>query len=267
VDNKRELRETAISVGAKLKEARDKKSLAIEQVQKATMIHSTVLRALEEGRGSELLTDTYIRSFLKKYAQFLGLDPVEILKEYFPAYPESGTANIPVREKSISPEIAKRPRFLYNTGITVAAIICILLFIFAAGKVISYLKRPKADQQKRAAVSKVKPPQKIKISTKKKSASKQRSEPKELVPRSTPLSLVIRVKEPVLVQLKKDGVLIFERVLTKGLVETIIADDSIELGIGKAEALDLALNGRPIVLPANKVKFGLSITRKGVKVR
>ena len=264
MDNKKELRQAAVSVGNKLKEARNNKSLTIEQIQKATRIHSTVLIALEEGRTSELLTDTYIRSFLKKYAQFLGLNSVELSKEYFPAYPENTP---PVREAPLTPETAAAPKFLYITGIAILAIILISLFVFAAGKIASYLKRPKAVQQKSALISKKKTTQNIKASSKKKSSAKQNSVSKELIPKTAPLSLVVKVKEPVLVQLKKDGVLIFERVLTKGLTEKIIADNSIELGIGKAEALDLTLNGRPIALPPNKVKFGLDITRKGVKIR
>lgn len=265
-NNKRELRQAAVSVGSKLKEARAKKSLAIEQVQKATKIHSTVLIALEEGRESELLTDTYIRSFLKKYAQFLGLNSVELLKEYFPVYPESPSVNIPVHENTFPPETTITPKFLYIAGRVVLAILFILLFIFVVGKAAS-LKKPKAARARSAVILKKQSAQSTKVSSKKKSASKQNPESKELIPKSTPLSLVIKVKEPVLVQLKKDGVIIFARVLTKGLTETIIADDSIELGIGKAKALGLTLNGRPIVLPANKVKFGLEITRKGIKLR
>ncbi len=37
-------------IGEILKQAREKRSISIDQVQKETRIHSTVLRALEEGR-------------------------------------------------------------------------------------------------------------------------------------------------------------------------------------------------------------------------
>ena len=75
-NNNRGSRPSAVSVGKRLREAREKKSLTIEQVQKQTKIHSTVLIGLEEGRPSDTLTDTYIRSFLKKYAQFLSINSV-----------------------------------------------------------------------------------------------------------------------------------------------------------------------------------------------
>ena len=267
MDNKKELRQSAVLAGNKLKEARAKKAITIEQVQKATRIHSTVLNALEEGRANELLTDTYVRSFLKKYAQFLGISSVELLKEYFPAYPESPSANIPVKENPLPPETTPAPKFLYFTGMAVLAAILILLFISLAGKIVSSIKGAKIARQRSAVVSKKNIAQGAKVSTKKKTTVKKSSGLKELIPKSTPLSLDIKVKETVLVQLKKDGVLIFDTILTKGLTETVTANGSIELMIGKAEALDLTLNGHSIVLPPNKVRFGLEITRKGVKVK
>ena len=266
-NNKKESRQSAVSIGNKLREARENKSFTIEQVQKATKIHSTVLLAIEEGRASDLLTDTYIKSFLKKYAQFLGINSVELLKEYYPAHAQGPAANIQIRENTLPKETTIAPKFLYMTGITVVAVISIFLFIFLIGKIASSIRKAKVTQQNTVAVAKKKSGKNAKTASNKKSAVKNQSGPKELIPRSVQLNLVIRVKEPVLVQLKKDGVVIFNSVLTKGVVESVVANESIELGIGKAEALDLILNGRPILLPANKVKFGLDITRKGVKIR
>ncbi|MDP3730608.1 MAG: helix-turn-helix transcriptional regulator, partial [Candidatus Omnitrophota bacterium] len=134
-NNKRESRQSAVSVGKKLREAREKKSLSIEQVQKQTKIHSTVLMGLEEGKPSDTLTDTYIRSFLKKYAQFLSINSVELLKEYFPSHTEDLSPNVPIQESVLSKETQSGPKFLYVTGLAVAAIISLMLFIFIAGKV------------------------------------------------------------------------------------------------------------------------------------
>lgn len=266
-NNKKESRQSAVSIGNRLREARDNKSFTIEQVQKATRIHSTVLLALEEGRAGELLTDTYIKSFLKKYAQFLGINPVELLNEYSPAPSQGPAVNIQIRENTLPKETTIAPKFLYITGMAVVAVIAIFLFIFLGGKAVSFIKKAKIMQQRTAASTKNKTVKSTKIVSNKKSTAKNKSGSKELIPRSVQLSLVIKVKEPVLVQLKKDGVIMFNNVLTRGVVESVVANENIELGIGKAEALDLTLNGMPIILPPNKVKFGLEITRKGVKIR
>jgi cytoskeletal protein RodZ len=69
-------------IGQKLRAAREKKPLTIDQVQKQTRIHSAVIKALEDGRLDEMLTPTYVRSFLRKYAEHLGLDGRQFLSEY-----------------------------------------------------------------------------------------------------------------------------------------------------------------------------------------
>jgi cytoskeletal protein RodZ len=268
-NNKRDSRSSAISVGKKLREAREKRSLTIEQVQKQTKIHSTVLIGLEEGRPSDTLTDTYVRSFLKKYAQFLDINSVEILKEYFPAHTESPAPNIPAQENALPKETQIPPKFLYMTGLAVAAIISLMLFIFIAGKVSTAIKKARPVQQKKpvATTVKKKPVQNAKPVQKKKTAVNTKARTKELVPKTTPLILEIKVKEAVLVRLKKDGILFFDRVLPAGLVEKTVANNSIEIDIAKAGNIDLTLNGRPIALQSKNATIGLEITRKGVRIK
>lgn len=262
-----------MSVGKKLREAREKKSLTIEQVQKQTKIHSTVLVALEEGRASEILTDTYVRSFIKKYAQLLGLSAQEILKEYFPAYPDSPVSPAPIHEKTVPKETAASPKFLYMTGIAIIFVIAAAFLIFITGRVADYIKKPHASKQNTQSKSAAAPVKKKatkttdKKTTSRKVSAKSANTQKEIVPKGASLSLVITVKDPVLVKLKKDGIVIFERVLTKPLIETVVANEKIELEIGDARALDLSLNGRPIQLPEKKKMINLEITRKGVRLR
>lgn len=268
MENNRESRLSAVSVGNRLRDAREKKSLTIEQVQKQTKIHSTVLVGLEEGRPNDTLTDTYIRSFLKKYAQFLGLNSVELLKEYFPAHTEDlPKPNIPAPENVLSKEAKMPPKFLYMAGLFVAAIISLLLLIFITGKVLTAFMKASPVRQKKSITAAKKPVAKITKASQKKPVVSARAETKELVPKTTPLILEIRVKEAVLVKLKKDGILFFERVLPAGLIEKAVANRSIELNIAKAGSLDLILNGRPIDLQGKNVINGLEITRKGVRIK
>ena len=269
-NNKRESISSAISVGKRLREAREKKSLTIEQVQKETKIHSTVLIGLEEGSPSDTLTNTYIRSFLKKYAQFLGINSVELLKEYFPLHAESPAPSAPIQENGLSKESQVSPKIIYMTGLVVAAIISLALFIFIAGKVSSAIKKARPVQKSNSLAAKAK---KIpssgsaKAVQRKKPAVNTASRTKELVPKNTPLILEIKVKKAVLVKLKKDGILFFYRVLPAGLIEKTTANRSIELDIAKAPSVELTLNGRPIILRGQNVITGLEITRKGVRIK
>ncbi|MBI5123927.1 MAG: helix-turn-helix domain-containing protein [Candidatus Omnitrophica bacterium] len=262
------LNQSAVSVGKKLKEAREKKSLTIEQVQKQSRIHSTVLIALENGRIGELLTDTYIRSFLKKYTQLLGLSTAEILKEYFPPRDTAASANIPFYENQLPRETKASPKALYITGIVVLGIAAILILFLIINKITASLKNARFAQRKPAAAAIAKKTKyAAKPVPKKKTAVKAKQESKELVPKSVPLRLTIKVKEPVLVRLKKDGVLIFDTILRKGLVENVTANEAIELDFSKPKALEFTLNGRPLVLQAKNNILGLEITRKGVRLK
>jgi len=270
-NNKRESMSSAISVGKRLRDAREKRSLTIEQVQKQTKIHSTVLIGLEEGRPNETLTDTYIRSFLKKYAQFLGINSVELLKEYFPAHTENAPKpNIPVQENVLPKETQGAPKFLYMAGLTVAAVVSLILFMFIVSMVSTAFKKARPIQKKNSiapAARKKTDLGSAKVVQKKKPAVKIMSETKELVPKVAPLILEIRVKEAVRVALRKDGVLFFNRVLHAGLVEKTVANNSIELDIAKAGSLSLTLNGKPVDLQSKNAINGLEITRKGVRIK
>ena len=267
-NSKREMHPAAVSIGRRLKEAREKKPLTIEQVQKQTKIHSSVLIALEDGRASEILTDTYVRSFLKKYAQLLGLPAAEILKEYFPPRPEPSALNIPFNENPLPDEMKIIPKFLYVTGIAILCILVALAAVIIGGKLVAAFSRAKLTQQQKHVASAVTAKKKVLKSAQKKNAiPKTSSGSKDIIPKSTPLSLVIKVKEPVLIKLTRDGVLIFSRVMAKDLVENITANESIELEISRAQALDLTLNGRPIALPTKSSIFTLVITRKGVRLK
>ena len=69
-------------LGDLLRETRESKGLSLEQVEEATRIRRSFLHALEEERFSDLPGEVYVRGFVRNYAQFLGLDPDELLAEY-----------------------------------------------------------------------------------------------------------------------------------------------------------------------------------------
>ena len=71
-----------MSIGKTLKEARQKKSLSVEQVYKATRIYPRIIEALEQDKYQDILNAAYIRSFLKEYSEYLGLSSEDILRHY-----------------------------------------------------------------------------------------------------------------------------------------------------------------------------------------
>jgi len=66
---------------AELKAQREALGLSLEDIFQYTRINPAYLEALETGRF-DVLPETYIRLFLRKYAQEIGLDPTEMLGRY-----------------------------------------------------------------------------------------------------------------------------------------------------------------------------------------
>ena len=66
-------------VGSILKAEREARGITLEVVQEATKIPIDSLRAIEGGYKVRTLTSFYYRSFVKLYAQYLGLDPAPVL--------------------------------------------------------------------------------------------------------------------------------------------------------------------------------------------
>jgi cytoskeletal protein RodZ len=69
-------------VGDKLREARMRQGIDITDVESVTKIRAKYLRAIEDGEFDLLPGPTYVRSFLRTYAEHLGLDPHLIVQEY-----------------------------------------------------------------------------------------------------------------------------------------------------------------------------------------
>jgi cytoskeleton protein RodZ len=69
-------------IGASLREARMRARIDITEVEQATKIRAKYLRALENEEWSLLPGSTFVKSFLREYADFLGLDSRLLVEEY-----------------------------------------------------------------------------------------------------------------------------------------------------------------------------------------
>jgi len=68
-------------VGIKLREARTRKKLSLQQVEEATKIRGRYLGALENDEWDQLPGDTYARAFIRTYGNYLGLDGDRLAEE------------------------------------------------------------------------------------------------------------------------------------------------------------------------------------------
>lgn len=244
-------------IGKRLREAREKKSLTIEQVYRQTHIQPTIISAIEDGKAEEILNPTYVRSFLKEYARALGLDSAAILKDYLSLHPQPVTPRMNLGKF----EERQGPAPGIIIAITIKAIVIIflaLLIIFFFRKTVGFFKGAHAGRARPAATAQHSNP---------KSGKPEETSGSFNIPRGTPIKMVIMVKQAVMVQVERDGDVLFRRVLTKGMRETFVAENKFVLSIGKAEAVRISVNGNPVVLPAKGPIRKLEITRKGAKIR
>jgi cytoskeleton protein RodZ len=69
-------------IGATLREARMRAKIDINEVETRTKIRAKYLRAIENEEWSLLPGDVYVKSFLRTYADYLGLDSRQIIDDY-----------------------------------------------------------------------------------------------------------------------------------------------------------------------------------------
>ncbi|MDP2720620.1 MAG: helix-turn-helix domain-containing protein [bacterium] len=115
------------TVGEILTEARNKKNLSLEQVEKATNIRKRVLKLLEESDW-DTLAPTYTKGLLKNYASFLDLDEKKILAFFRREFDERK-----------QPEAAKRLEVNQSKFRFTPALVTIFLVVGLVAAVFLYL--------------------------------------------------------------------------------------------------------------------------------
>src|SRR6201999_4189807 len=69
-------------IGARLREARMRAKIDINQVESDTKIRAKYLRAMENEEWDLLPGEIYAKTFLRTYADYLGLDSRELVEDY-----------------------------------------------------------------------------------------------------------------------------------------------------------------------------------------
>jgi hypothetical protein len=87
-------------LGNSLREARVRQGLDFPQAELGTKIRSKYLRALEEEDFDVLPAETYVKGFLRAYAEFLGLDGQLYVEEYESRFVAEGFVDAPARRRS-----------------------------------------------------------------------------------------------------------------------------------------------------------------------
>jgi len=253
------------SIGARLHKARLKKKANMEQVYKDIKIHPKILTALEEDRYDEFLSPTYIKAFLKSYCRYLELDANKILADYnnLKKEPPKTTLSITKEDKpdinafaginiNWAEYINAAKKWAAPVVAGILAVFLIILLLALSSKAIRKIKTIKLLKTKTAETV---------HATKELGAFKSLS-----IPKGQDLTLIVKAKGDVWLEVKSDDKTVFKSILKKGSVEAYKANEKIQLWTGKGEFLDLALNGNDLGSPGNGVLRKILLTREGLSV-
>lgn len=118
-----------LSVGARLKQAREARELGIAQAAVSMRVDTRVLQGLEDDRFEVLGAAVFVRGHLRKYAKLLGLPEQEILAAYEAEAGQTGEAAlVPINRDGL---VVSRRRKRFRPGR--ALIVILVLALLSAG--------------------------------------------------------------------------------------------------------------------------------------
>jgi len=105
------------TVGSRLKTARKKLELTLEQAEEATKVRIKYLKAIEADNWSEFPSRIYVYGFVKRYADFLELDSEKVLEEFKSEFGQNKVSFISKGTNSFFDKIVVTPKFLIWTAV------------------------------------------------------------------------------------------------------------------------------------------------------
>ncbi len=146
------------SIGKTLRDKRIEKGLTIEDVSDAIKIRRKYLEAIESGNYSEIPDIVYTKSFLKIYAEYLGLDRVLALKRFMDETSQEESVSINQKSSVVTRErnyLNASKRGSFSRWATYASFLLIIgllawisiAFVFNADNSSSEMPSPPAREQ------------------------------------------------------------------------------------------------------------------------
>src|ERR687883_143902 len=123
-------------IGATLREARMRQRIDISEIESETKIRAKYLRALENEEWDLLPGPTYVKSFLRTYAEALGLDGKLLIEEYKLRHERLSDVEMqPIRPPG-QRDMRRRRRRGSGRGLAVAAVVVLILGgLYAVGQI------------------------------------------------------------------------------------------------------------------------------------
>ncbi len=274
--------ESPRDAGVVLKEERENKGIALDVVHEATKIPLDALKAIEEGYKVRTLTAFYYKSFVKIYAQYLGLDANAVLALIPTHHPKPSAPVAPLRPgvtrvssasgagahrvegvRSRSWNLLSHPIVLKKKRKVFKAVIVMALVFLGLAAIVLIVRKVSSTAAANRSTEKVskplpkpvaKPASKVvKVEAAKAAPvvaevrSGQKTVAQEVAVKPLKrVSITVRADTSTWINVRADGVGVFQGHLKKGTASTWHGVKKIELSAKDIGALQFEVNGRTV---------------------
>ena len=239
-------------IGSSLREARLRQGLDFPEIEQATKIRGKYLRALEDEQFTLLPAETYVKGFLRSYAEYLGLDGQLYVDEFNSRYVVGEDQPAPRPRRSTQP--SRRPRVQSRV-----VLLTLLGIVLVTALVIVAWTRPSADKQSIAGLGSDQTTP---------TASKRATTPARPVHRATNIARleVTATLDASWLQVHRStpgGPIVYQGTLEKGERQVFVGR-RLWVDVGRPEVLSVKLNGKLTRFPRGRPKV-LVVTARGIR--
>ena len=215
--------------GKVLQQARKKKRYSIDRVHKTTKIKKEYIEGLENDNVSAFPAELYYKNFLKTYALFLSLDPVEMTNMYEQSKLDQQEDLFKQNSNNVENKFIEfykknKQTFIY-TGYAIIAVLVICIIIM----LIPTKKAP------------VNPTETVTQTVTKK---EQKSIP--VAPQQTEQKLYIKAISDTWLKVVGDNKKLFESILAKDKIFEATTKQEFNIKIGNIDGIEVYFNDKPV---------------------
>ena len=246
------------SIGETLREARMRQRLDIADVEERTKIRAKYLRALENEEFASLPGTTFARTFLRTYAEVLGLDPHVLVEEYRTNFEQEEELETQTFGTPGAPPPPPRDRERRYTGgppsrltVVIGAVVLLVAFLLILGLTGG---EDKGDDQASKTSSKTETARR---------PAKKKPRPKAPAPAPSQVALRVTPTVPTYVCLDTGPgtEIIYQGILSEA---RDFKEKKLRINLGKT-SVELQLNGKKFPVEQAATPVGYEFSTKGNK--
>jgi transcriptional regulator with XRE-family HTH domain len=234
----------AVSFGTWLRRERELRQVSLPEIAEETKISTRYLEALEEDRFDVVPGAVFTRGFLRQYAEYVGLDPDEVVNSYLAAREEPGSAG--GEPEAVTPRRPKSRTGFFLIVLLVAVLLGVAALAFFVER---SAQEDRVDEALPPISAPTAPPQAVELSQ---PEVVVRDDGEEIAAPAVTVGLVAALdfQGECWVEAIADGRRVVSELRVAGESLQLQAEESLRLTLGDPEAVRLEVNGEAYPLDA-----------------